>query len=184
MLFESYMNDGLLWIDCETTGLKESDLLLEIAMKATDMLGNPVANAVNTIIRRTPDELTIMDNDAISLHTSNGLINDCIYNGLSLNDAADKLKSYVNNAHSIFDVLYPAGCTVSFDKYHINSELPDVLAGVHHRMVDLTSLNVLMQHLKPDDYKHAPAFRTNHRALSCISSEIKRYAWYVSMLTE
>ena len=33
------MNDGLLWIDVETTGTGEDDLLLEVAMRASDMNG-------------------------------------------------------------------------------------------------------------------------------------------------
>lgn len=183
MLTDAY-NDGMLWIDCETTGTRDDDILLEVGMQATDMYGNHIMNPMDTVLTRTADELAIMDRRTRNLHEKNGLLTECLDTdkSISIDEASDRLQSYVDNARSLFDVIYMAGFTVSFDRMMIMKTMPAVLAGMQHRMIDITTLNVLAEHLKPELYENAPVFKTDHRALTCIRGEIDRYHYYRSAL--
>lgn len=51
----NYDNNGLLWMDCETTGLTNNDKILEVAMYITDMRGNTLMGTIRTIIHHEPD---------------------------------------------------------------------------------------------------------------------------------
>lgn len=177
----NYDNNGLLWMDCETTGLTDNDKILEVAMHITDMRGNTLMGTIHTIIHHEPDFFNDLDDYVINMHTNNGLIHDCTHAGMSVQQAERKLTDYMKQANGFIDVLYPAGFSVSFDKTFINREMPAVLSNVQHRMVDLTCLNVMVSHLMPEIWNHIPDFHTDHRAYTCVRGEIDRYRSYLDV---
>lgn len=87
----NYDNNGLLWMDCETTGLTNNDKILEVAMYITDMRGNTLMGTIRTIIHHEPDFFNDLDDSVISMHTNNGLIHDCTHAGMSVQQAERKL---------------------------------------------------------------------------------------------
>lgn len=184
MLFNTDYNDGMMWIDCETTGTDyNKDIILEIGMQLTDILGNNILQPLHFVISRTNDELSIMDDRTHEIHTMNNLINDCMNDNIAISndEAYDRISGYIEKSLHIFDVIYISGFSVSFDKLMINKHYDDVLSkstGISHRLIDITTLNILSEHLNHDLYENAPKFNTNHRSLTCIKGEIERYIYY------
>ena len=174
----------MLWIDCETTGTDyNKDIILEIGMQLTDIFGNNVLQPSHIVVRRTKDELSIMDDRTRNIHTSNNLINECMNDDIAISndDVHDELLDYINKSLHIFDVIYISGFSVSFDKTMINKYYDGILNntnGISHRLIDITTLNVLSEHLNHDLYENAPKFNTNHRSLTCVKGEIERYVYY------
>lgn len=143
----NYDNNGLSWMDCETTGLTDNDKILEVAMHITDMHGNTLMGTIHTIIHHEPDFFNDLDDSVINMHTNNGLIHDCTHAGMSVQQAERKLTDYMKQANGFIDVPYPSGFSVSFDKAFINREMPAVLFDRYRSYLDvfmpaLESLNM------------------------------------------
>ena len=140
------MNDGLLWIDVETTGTGEDDLLLEVAMRASDMNGIILDDGCSIVMHHDDIAIGDMDKDVLAMHTRNGLIEESLHHGVSVDQAKRILREYVMKTMSRFDVVYLAGYTVSFDSGMIQHHLKGVVDDMQHRMVDVTSFNIIAEH--------------------------------------
>src|SRR5699024_3554094 len=66
-------NDRIVWIDCEMTGLEESDVLVEIAALVTDAELNVLGEGIDVVIHATDDELGRMVPFVRDMHQSSGL---------------------------------------------------------------------------------------------------------------
>lgn len=97
----NYDNNGLLLMDCETTGLTDNDKILEVAMHITDMRGNTLMGTIHTIIHHEPDFFNDLDDSVINMHTNNGLIHDCTHAGMSVQQAERKLTDYMRQANGV-----------------------------------------------------------------------------------
>ena len=69
------MNDRLVWIDCEMTGLDlERDALIEIACLVTDGELNILDEGVDVIIKPPPEAVDEMTDVVRNMHTASGLL--------------------------------------------------------------------------------------------------------------
>ena len=69
------MNDRLVWIDCEMTGLDiERDALVEIACLVTDGELNLLDEGVYLIIKPPAEALESMPDVVRDMHTTSGLL--------------------------------------------------------------------------------------------------------------
>lgn len=173
------MNDGLLWIDVETTGTGKDDLLLEVAMRASDMNGIILDDGCSVVMHHDDIPLDDMDEDVITMHTRNGLIDESLHHGVSVDQAKRILREYVMKTMRRFDVVYLAGYTVSFDRGMIQHHLKGVIDDMQHRMVDVTSFNIIAEHFMHDYYRKADGKYTDHRSPHCIQMEMDRYRYYI-----
>lgn len=174
---EMPMASGLLFLDVETTGVNaDRDIILEASLKTTDMFGVQVDSGCHVLI--VPKDVShmnaLMNDDILDMHTRNNLINDVLIGGMPSDLARKKMESYVESAKSMFDTLYIAGYSVSFDRAIMERLFPSVLEGIQHRIIDVTSLNVAMRTFLPDI--DGSAWRTtNHRSETCLSIEMDDY---------
>lgn len=174
------MNDGLLWIDVETTGTDGDSLLLEVAMQSTDMYGMIMDSGCHAVIHHDTVPDSIMDDTVKDMHTKNGLLDEVVHAGISSEEASHLFREYVDKSSRRFDVMYLAGYTVSFDRRMIQRMLPGTIDDMQHRMVDLTALNIIAEHFLHDFYKNADGKYTDHRSPHCIQMEMDRYRYYIS----
>ena len=69
------MNDRLVWIDCEMTGLDiERDALIEIACLVTDGELNLLDEGIDLIIKPSAEALESMPEVVRAMHTTSGLL--------------------------------------------------------------------------------------------------------------
>ena len=69
------VNDRIVWIDCEMTGLSlERDALIEVAALVTDFELNQLGDGVDLVIAPPAEALEQMDDFVRGMHTSSGLL--------------------------------------------------------------------------------------------------------------
>jgi oligoribonuclease len=71
----SSVNDRLVWIDCEMTGLDlEHDALIEVAALVTDFELNVLGEGVDLVIKPPAEALAQMNDVVRQMHTDSGLL--------------------------------------------------------------------------------------------------------------
>jgi oligoribonuclease len=172
------VNDRLVWIDCEMTGLDYvSDALIEIACVVTDFDLNPLGEGVDLVIKPPAEAVEQMDDFVRTMHEKSGLITE-LDSGITLNEAEEQVLAYVSE-HCAEGSRPPlAGNTVATDRAFISRDMPDLDAFLHYRIVDVSSIKELSRRWYPRAYFGAPAKRGNHRALADILESIEELRYY------
>lgn len=172
------MNDRLVWIDCEMTGLDYvSDALIEIACVVTDFDLNPLGDGIDLVIKPPVEAVAQMDDFVRSMHEKSGLITE-LDSGITLQEAEEQVLGYVRE-HCTEGSRPPlAGNTVGTDRAFISRDMPDLDAFLHYRIVDVSSIKELSRRWYPRAYFAAPAKRGNHRALADILESIEELRYY------
>ena len=172
------MNDRLVWIDCEMTGLDyASDALIEIACVVTDFDLTPLGEGVDLVIKPPAETVEQMDEFVRSMHEKSGLITE-LDSGITLSDAEEQVLTYVRE-HCADGSRPPlAGNTVATDRAFIARDMPDLDAFLHYRIVDVSSIKELSRRWYPRAYFASPAKRGNHRALADILESIEELRYY------
>ncbi|HEX3223396.1 MAG TPA: oligoribonuclease [Nocardioides sp.] len=172
------VNERLIWIDCEMTGLDYvADALIEIACVVTDFDLNPLGDGVDLVIKPPPEALEQMDDFVRSMHEKSGLLAE-LDSGITLADAEQQVLDYVRQ-HCAEGSRPPlAGNTVGTDRAFIARDMPDLDGFLHYRIVDVSSIKELSRRWYPRAYFSAPAKRGNHRALADILESIEELRYY------
>ena len=69
------MNDRLVWIDCEMTGLDlRNDALIEVAALVTDFELNVLGSGVDVVIKPPAEALDQMGDYVRTMHETSGLL--------------------------------------------------------------------------------------------------------------
>ncbi len=172
------MNDRLVWIDCEMTGLSPTaDALVEIAALVTDFDLNVLGEGVDLIIKPPSEALEQMVPFVRDMHTSSGLL-EALESGTTLADAEQQVLAYVRE-HCPDGTRPPlAGNSVGTDRLFLARDMPELDEFLHYRIVDVSSIKELARHWYPRAYFAAPAKRGNHRALADIRESIEELRYY------
>jgi oligoribonuclease len=172
------VNDRLVWIDCEMTGLDYvADALIEIACVVTDFDLNPLGEGVDLVIKPPAEAVQHMDEFVRSMHEKSGLLTE-LDSGITLADAEEQVLAYVRE-HCADGSRPPlAGNTVATDRAFIARDMKDLDAFLHYRIVDVSSIKELSRRWYPRVYFASPAKRGNHRALADILESIEELRYY------
>jgi len=172
------VNDRLVWIDCEMTGLDlTADALVEVAALVTDGDLAVLGEGVDVIIR-PPDEALAQMNDFVrNMHTESGLL-DLLAAGMAMAEAEQLVLDYVRE-HVPEERKAPlAGNTIGTDRAFLARHMPTLESHVHYRNVDVSSIKELVRRWYPRAYFAAPAKGGNHRALADIQESIEELRYY------
>ena len=172
------MNDRLVWIDCEMTGLDlRADALIEVAALVTDFELNVLGDGIDVIVKPPQEALDQMDAFVRTMHTSSGLLEE-LDSGLTMGEAEEKVLSYIKE-HCADGSRPPlAGNTVATDRSFLARDMPDLESFLHYRIVDVSSIKELSRRWYPRTYFNAPAKTGNHRALADIQESIEELRYY------
>ena len=172
------MNDRLVWIDCEMTGLDlGADALIEVAALVTDFELNVLGDGVAVIVKPPQEALDQMDEFVRTMHTSSGLLEE-LDSGLTMGEAEEKVLGYIRE-HCADGSRPPlAGNTVATDRSFLVRDMPDLESFLHYRIVDVSSIKELSRRWYPRAYFNAPAKTGNHRALADIQESIEELRYY------
>jgi oligoribonuclease len=172
------VNDRLVWIDCEMTGLDYAlDALIEIACVVTDFDLNPLGEGVDLVIKPPAEAVAQMDDFVRSMHEKSGLLDE-LDSGITLAMAESQVLDYIKQ-HCADGSRPPlAGNTVATDRAFIARDMRNLDAFLHYRIVDVSSIKELSRRWYPRVYFAAPAKRGNHRALADILESIEELRYY------
>ena len=172
------MNERLVWIDCEMTGLDPTaDALIEVAALVTDFDLNVLGEGVDLVVKPAPEALEQMGDFVREMHEKSGLLDE-LDEGLTLAEAEEQVMAYVR-AHCPEHSRPPlAGNTVATDRMFLSRDMPTLDAFLHYRIVDVSSIKELSRRWYPRAYFQAPAKRGNHRALADIQESIEELRYY------
>lgn len=172
------MNDRLVWIDCEMTGLDlGADALIEVAALVTDFDLNVLGEGVDVVIKPPSDALDQMVPFVAEMHTKSGLLTE-LDAGTTLEEAQALVLAYVRE-HCPEGSRPPlAGNTVATDRAFLARDMPVLEAFLHYRIVDVSSIKELSRRWFPRAYFNAPAKSGGHRALADIQESIEELRFY------
>ena len=172
------MNDRLVWIDCEMTGLDlGADALIEVAALVTDFDLNVLGEGVDVIIKPSQESLDQMVEFVRSMHEKSGLLDE-LASGTTLAEAEEQVLAYIKE-HCPDGSRPPlAGNTVATDRAFLARDMPALESFLHYRIVDVSSIKELSRRWYPRAYFAAPTKRGNHRALADIQESIEELRYY------
>jgi oligoribonuclease len=172
------MNDRLVWIDCEMTGLDLArDALIEIACLVTDGELNILDDGVDVIIKPPPEAVDQMSDVVREMHTKSGLLAG-LGQGITLDEAQDIVLSYIQQHVSEPRRVPLCGNSIATDRSFIARDLAQLDAYLHYRMVDVSSIKELARRWYPRAYFASPAKRGGHRALADIRESVQELRYY------
>jgi oligoribonuclease len=172
------MNDRLVWIDCEMTGLSiEADALVEVAALVTDYELNVLGDGVDVLIKPPQESLDQMVDVVLKMHTSSGLLTELEHGG-TIAEAEDAVLTYVREFVPEPRKEPLAGNSVGTDRTFLVRDMPGLVDHLHYRVVDVSSIKELARRWYPRAYFASPKKRGNHRALADIQESIEELRYY------
>ncbi|MDO5499403.1 MAG: oligoribonuclease [Propionibacteriaceae bacterium] len=173
------MNDLLVWIDCEMTGLDLAggDALIEVAALVTGPDLEVLGDGVDVIIKPTDDALDRMGDFVRTMHTESGLL-PLLTDGLTMAEAEEQVLAYVTEHVPEVRKAPLAGNTIGTDRAFLARDMPTLEGHVHYRNVDVSSIKELARRWFPRIYFNSPAKSGNHRALADIQESIEELRYY------
>ncbi|HET9860216.1 MAG TPA: oligoribonuclease [Nocardioidaceae bacterium] len=172
------MNDRLVWIDCEMTGLDlGADALIEVAALVTDFELNVIGEGIDVVIKPPQEAIDQMDEFVRNMHTVSGLLAE-LDNGVTMQEAEEQVLGYIRQ-HCADGSRPPlAGNTVATDRSFLVRDMPTLESFLHYRIVDVSSIKELSRRWYPRAYFNSPAKTGNHRALADIQESIEELRYY------
>jgi oligoribonuclease len=172
------VNERLVWIDCEMTGLDYvADALIEIAAVVTDFDLNVLGDGIDLVIKPPAEALAQMDDYVRTMHEKSGLLDE-LDSGITLEDAEQQVLAYLRE-HCPDGSRPPlAGNTVGTDRAFISRDMHDLDGFLHYRIVDVSSIKELARRWFPRAYFAAPVKAGHHRALVDIQESIEELRYY------
>ncbi|MQA96958.1 MAG: oligoribonuclease [Streptosporangiales bacterium] len=174
------MNDRLVWIDCEMTGLDLTrDALIEVACVVTDSELNVLDEGIDLVIKPPQEALTDMVEVVREMHTSSGLL-DALPGGMPLGEAEQRVLEYVQGHVPEANKAPLCGNTIATDRAFLNRDMPRLDGHLHYRMIDVSSVKELARRWYPRVYFASPEKKGGHRAMADINESILELRYYRS----
>ncbi|MEV0401081.1 oligoribonuclease [Actinoallomurus sp. NPDC050550] len=172
------MNDRLVWIDCEMTGLDlRRDALIEIAALVTDSELNILDAGIDLVIKPPQEAVEQMSQVVRDMHTTSGLL-EALPGGITLAEAEDRVLEYVRTHVPGAKKAPLCGNSIATDRSFLARDMPALDAHLHYRMIDVSSIKELARRWYPRAYFASPVKKGGHRALADITESITELRYY------
>ena len=175
---EKSVNDRIVWIDCEMTGLSlEADALIEVAALVTDFELNQLGDGVDVVIKPPAEALVQMDDFVRNMHTTSGLLEE-LDGGTTMDDAQQQVLAYIREWVPEPRKAPLGGNTVGTDRNFLARDMAELEAHLHYRIIDVSSIKELSRRWYPRAYFGSPKKSGGHRALADIRESIAELRYY------
>jgi oligoribonuclease len=172
----------ILWLDLEMTGLDaENDLILEVAMIATDWDFNEIAtfegvvkNENMTLDERIATNSVFWDANPTALDGLKAQ-NE---NGKDLAVVEDEILAFIDKHFDADTPVLLGGNSIHMDRRFITSQWSRFDARLHYRMLDVSAWKVVFE----GKFKKKFAKPEEHRALGDIRGSIMELEYYLKKL--
>jgi oligoribonuclease len=173
------MNDRLVWIDCEMTGLDlGSDVLLEIAALVTDSELNELDEGIDLVVRADEGQLASMIEFVRDMHATSGLTEAVRASTTSIAEAEQLVLAYIKQHVREARKAPLCGNSIATDRGFLALQMPELENWLHYRMVDVSSVKELARRWYPRAYFASPEKSGGHRALADIKESIEELRYY------
>jgi oligoribonuclease len=173
------MNDRLVWIDCEMTGLDlRRDALVEIAVLVTDGDLNVLGEGVDVVIHADDDMLAGMPEVVREMHARSGLTEEVRASKVTLREAEEAVLAYIREHVPEPGTAPLAGNSIATDRAYLARDMPELDSHLHYRMIDVSSLKELARRWFPRVFYAKPEKGLAHRALADIEESIRELEYY------
>jgi len=173
------VQDKLVWIDCEMTGLElRSDKLIEIAALVTDSELNVLGEGVDIVIHADDEALGAMPEVVQKMHAHSGLTEEVRAATITLAQAEQQVLDYIKQFAPEPRSAPLCGNSIGTDRGFIARDMPELDAHLHYRMIDVSSIKELCRRWYPRIYFGQPEKGLAHRALADITESIRELAYY------
>jgi oligoribonuclease len=173
------VNDRLVWIDCEMTGLDLSrDALIEIAVLVTDGDLKVLGDGVDVVIHADEDKLAGMPDIVREMHAKSGLTEAVRASTVSVAEAEELALAYIREHVPDPRTAPLAGNSIATDRGFLSRDMPALDAHLHYRMVDVSSIKELCRRWYPRVFYAKPEKGLAHRALADIVESIRELDYY------
>jgi oligoribonuclease len=167
----------LVWVDLEMTGLDpETCAIVEIATLVTDSDLTVLAEGPCLVIRPPDEDLARMSAFVRDLHVRSGLLERIESSTVTLAEARRETLAFLEQ-HVPRGASPLCGNSVWKDRAFLERYMPDVVAFLHYRMIDVSTLKELVRRWYPPAY-HPPKKKEAHRALDDIRESIEELRFY------
>jgi len=173
------VNDLLVWVDCEMTGLDLGhDALIEVAALVTDPDLNVLGDGVDVVIHAEESLLGGMVEIVREMHDKSGLTDAVRASTVTVADAEDMVMEYVTKFVKDPRTAPLCGNSIATDRGFLARDMPRFDAHLHYRMIDVSSIKELCRRWFPRTYFGQPAKGLAHRALADIRESIRELEYY------
>ncbi len=168
--------DNLIWMDLEFTGLSDDQVIIETACIITDKNLEILEEGPNLVIHRSDEELKIIEDWPLKVHTDSGLLNK-VKNSKTTISQADQINvefisKWVDKNRGIL-----CGNSIHIDRRYIHKEMPKLDSYLNYRMIDVSSFKeVIKRWYKKNE--NEPQKNNTHQALDDIKESIEELKWY------
>ncbi len=164
----------LLWVDLEMTGLDTQEhVIVEVAAEVTDFNFKTLAS-YEAVIFQSDAVLERAHPWAAQQHASSGLLERIRTEGRPESDVVHELCGFINAQFGDEPAIL-AGNSIHNDRDFIKRWWPEVNDLLHYRMIDVTSLKILMQGKYNVDFDKKEV----HRAFDDIQASIAELQSYL-----
>jgi oligoribonuclease len=175
------MNDRLVWIDCEMTGLDlTSDVLIEIAALVTDSELNILDEGIDLVIHADDGVLEKMIEFVRAMHAGSGLTEAVRASTVTIAEAEQQVLTYIKTHVPDVRKAPLCGNSIATDRGFLALQMPDLDSHLHYRMIDVSSVKELARRWYPRAYFASPEKNGGHRALADIRESIEELRYYRS----
>jgi oligoribonuclease len=168
---------NLIWMDLEMTGLVPGrDVIIEIATLVTNPDLEILAEGPALAIRRSEDELALMDEWNVETHTASGLVERIRASEVDIAAAQEQTLAFVRE-WTPPGTSPLCGNTIPHDRRFLRIEMPELEAHFHYRSIDVSTVKELVTRWYPRKLQ-APPKQGAHQALGDIRESIEELRWY------
>jgi oligoribonuclease len=173
------VNDRLVWIDCEMTGLDLGrDALIEVAALVTDSDLNILGEGVDVVIHTDDARLDGMVDVVRDMHAKSGLTEEVRRSTVTVAEAERMVLEYIRQYVPDPRSAPLCGNSIATDRGFLTRDMPELDEYLHYRMVDVSSIKELTRRWYPRVYFGQPQKGLAHRALADIQESIRELEYY------
>ena len=170
------MDDNLIWIDLEMTGLDtQHDYIIEIATVVTDNQLQQLVEGPVLAIHQSESTLTGMDDWNTRQHSQSGLLQRVQESRLSAAEAEAQTLQFLKQ-YAVAGKSPMCGNSICQDRRFLARLMPELEAFFHYRNLDVSTLKELARRW----YSDLPSFskKSSHLALADIHDSINELRHY------
>lgn len=173
------MNDLLVFVDCEMTGLDlGKDRLIEVAALVTDADLKVLGDGVDVVIHADEAALGSMIEVVREMHDKSGLTDEVRASAVTVAQAEDMIMEYVTTYVKDPRTAPLCGNSIATDRGFLARDMPRFDSYLHYRMIDVSSIKELCRRWFPRTYFGQPQKGLAHRALADIKESIRELEYY------